>query len=131
MKTLIVEDDFTSRLLMQAILSPHGECHIAVNGREAIQAFRLARSQGRPYDLVCLDIMMPELDGHAVLKALRAAEEAEGILIGDGAKVVMTTALTDTGNVFNAFREMCDGYVAKPIDKAKLLGLLASLGLTA
>ena len=87
MKTLIVEDDFTSRLLMQAILSPYGECHIAVNGREAIQAFRLARAQGHPYDLVCLDIMMPEMDGHAVLKALRAAEEAEGILIGDGAKV--------------------------------------------
>ena len=77
MRTLIVEDDFTSRLLMQAILAPCGECHIAVNGREAIQAFRLARAQGRPYDLVCLDIMMPEMDGHAVLKVLRAAEEAE------------------------------------------------------
>ena len=48
MKTLIVEDDFTSRLSMQAILSPYGECHIAVNGREAIQAFRLARAQGHP-----------------------------------------------------------------------------------
>jgi len=129
-QTLIVEDDFTSRLLMQAILSPYGECHVAVNGREAIQAFRLASAEGLPYDLVCLDIMMPELDGHAVLKALRAAEEAEGILIGDGAKVIMTTALTDTSNVFNAFREMCEGYLVKPIDKTKLLGQLASLGLT-
>ena len=130
MKTLIVEDDFTSRMLMQAILSPYGECHVAVNGREAIQAFRLARAQGHPYDLVCLDIMMPEMDGHAVLKTLRAAEEAEGILIGDGAKVVMTTALMDNSNVFNAFREMCDGYLTKPIDKAKLLSLLASIRLS-
>ncbi len=129
MKTLIVEDDFTSRLLMQAILSPCGECHFAVNGREAIQAFRLARAHGHPYDLVCLDIMMPEMDGHALLKALRAAEDAEGVLVGDGAKVVMTTALTDTSNVFNAFREMCDGYLVKPIDGAKLLSLLASLAL--
>ena len=130
MKTLIVEDDFTSRLLMQAILSSYGECHIAVNGREAIQAFRLASAEGHPYDLVCLDIMMPEMDGHAVLKALRTAEEVEGILIGDGEKVIMTTALTDTGNVFNAFREMCEGYLVKPIDKAKLLSQLVSLGLT-
>jgi two-component system chemotaxis response regulator CheY len=129
MKTLIVEDDFTSRLLLQAILAPYGECHIAVNGREAIQAFRLARTEEQPYDLVCLDIMMPEMDGHAVLKALRACEAAEGILVGDGAKVIMTTALTDNGNVFTAFREMCDGYLIKPIDKAKLLKDLTSLGL--
>jgi two-component system chemotaxis response regulator CheY len=130
MKTLIVEDDFTSRLLLQAILSPYGECHIAVNGREAIQAFQLANKEGHRYDLVCLDIMMPEMDGHAVLKDLRAAEEAQGILLGAGAKVIMTTALADSNNVFSAFRETCDGYQFKPIDKAKLLGQLASLGLT-
>ncbi|MEI8372542.1 MAG: response regulator [Planctomycetota bacterium] len=129
MKTLIVEDDFTSRLLLQAILSPYGECHIAVNGREALQAFHLANEKGHPYDLICLDIMMPELDGHAVLNALRAAEEAKGIHFGDGAKVIMTTALADSSNVFSAFRETCDGYQFKPIDKAKLLENLASLGL--
>jgi two-component system chemotaxis response regulator CheY len=129
MKTLVVEDDFTSRLLLQAILSPYGECHIAVNGREAIQAFHQANKEGHRYDLVCLDIMMPELDGHAVLKALRAAEEAEGIYLGEGAKVIMTTALADSSNVFTAFRETCDGYQFKPIDKAKLLQGLAHLGL--
>jgi two-component system chemotaxis response regulator CheY len=42
MKTLIVEDDFTSRLFLQKILSPYGECHIAVNGNEAVQAFQMA-----------------------------------------------------------------------------------------
>ena len=129
MKTLVAEDDFTSRLLLQAILSPYGECHIAVNGREALQAFELAHGEGHPYDLVCLDIMMPELDGHAVLSALRTAEEAKGIALGNGAKVIMTTALADRSNVFTAFRETCDGYQFKPIDKAKLLQSLASLGL--
>lgn len=129
MKTLIVEDDFTSRLLLQTILSPYGECHVAVNGREAIHAFRLANTEGRSYDLVCLDIMMPEMDGHAVLRAIRAEEEAAGIAIGDGAKVIMTTALMDKDHVFAAFRENCDGYLVKPIEKAKLLGLITSLGL--
>ena len=47
MKTLIVEDDFTSRLLLQASLSAYGECHIAVNGKEAVEAFRTAR-EGEP-----------------------------------------------------------------------------------
>jgi two-component system, chemotaxis family, chemotaxis protein CheY len=129
MKTLIAEDDFTSRLLLQAILSPYGECHIAVNGREALQAFCLANDAGHPYDLVCLDIMMPELDGHAVLNALRAAEEAKGIPLGDGTKVIMTTALGDKNNVFPAFKEQCDGYLVKPINKTKMIEQCKALGL--
>jgi two-component system chemotaxis response regulator CheY len=129
MRTLIVEDDFTSRLLMQAMLSPYGECHIAVNGREAIHAFHFASVEGRPYNLVCLDVMMPEMDGHDVLKAIRAAEEARGIMVGDGTKIIMTTALTAKNHVFDAFREMCDGYLLKPIDKTKLLSQLTSLEL--
>jgi two-component system, chemotaxis family, chemotaxis protein CheY len=131
MKTLIAEDDLASRLLMQKILSPYGECDIAVNGREAVEAFRLATLDGDPYELVCLDVMMPEMDGHEVLRAIRAAEEAEGIRIGDGAKVIMTTALNDKANVFGAFREMCEGYLIKPINRAKLLSLLAALELVA
>lgn len=131
MKTLVVEDDFVSRLLLQEIISAWGECHVAVNGREAVQAFRLARQSGHPYDLICLDIMMPEMDGHAVLKEIRAEEEAEGILLGDGVKVIMTTALQDKANVFNAFRETCDAYLVKPIEKAKLVSQLRSLELIA
>ena len=73
---------------------------------------------------------MPEMDGHAVLKAVRAAEEAKGDPCRRRQKVIMTTSLSDKGNVFTAFREMCDGYLVKPIDRTKLLGCLTSLGLT-
>lgn len=58
MKSLIVEDDFTSRLLMQKFLAPYGESHVAVNGKEAVAAFKNAISLGEPYHLVCLDIMI-------------------------------------------------------------------------
>lgn len=64
MKSLIVEDDFTGRLLLQKLLAPYGECHIAVNGKEAISAFAMALESGERYDRVCLDIMMEEKDGH-------------------------------------------------------------------
>jgi two-component system chemotaxis response regulator CheY len=47
MRTLIVEDDFTSRLLLQSFLSEYGECHIAVNGREAVAAFRTAQERAQ------------------------------------------------------------------------------------
>lgn len=76
MKTLIVEDDFTSRLLLQTFLNPYGESHVAVDGIEAIEAFMLACAEKYPYDLVCLDIMMPRMDGHEVLKRIRGMEES-------------------------------------------------------
>jgi len=126
-KALIVEDEFTGRILLQKLLAPYGECHIAVNGKEAVSAFRMAMDIHQPYDLVCLDIMMPEVDGHAALKEIRAMEEAMGIFSTRGAKVIMTTALGDIKNVDAAYKELCDGYLVKPIDKAKLLELLEEL----
>jgi two-component system chemotaxis response regulator CheY len=131
MKTLIVDDDFTNRLLLQEILKPYGVTHIAENGREAVAAARVALEAGEPYDLICLDIMMPEMDGQQTLAAIRASEEAKGILSSSGAKIIMTTALGDTKNVGTAYRNLCDGYLTKPIDKAKLLAELRRMGLIA
>ena len=74
MKALIVEDDFTSRLLLQGLLQPFGVCHVCINGKEAVEAFKIALDQKEPYDLVCLDIMMPEMDGQTALKEIRAIE---------------------------------------------------------
>jgi two-component system chemotaxis response regulator CheY len=128
MKTLVVEDDFVSRLLLQKILIPYGETHIAVNGKEAIEAFKLAQDEKRPYDLICLDIMMPEMDGHEVLKKIREMEQAESKGLRH-VKVVMTTALSDSKNVISAFKSQCDGYLTKPLDKRKLLEQLHNLGL--
>ena len=129
MKSLIVEDDFTSRLLLQKLLEPYGERHIAVNGKEAVLACRIARESGQPYDLVCLDIVMPEMDGRSALKAIRAEEKASGVLPGAGPKIVMTTALNDMENVKTAYRELCDGYLVKPINKRKLLELINEVNL--
>jgi two-component system, chemotaxis family, chemotaxis protein CheY len=127
MKTLIVEDEFTSRLLLQHILAPYGECHTAVTGKEGVYAFHVALEAGQPYDLVCLDIKMPEMDGHKALQEMRAMEAAKGILPPNGTKIVMTTAVASEKNVVAAYREHCDGYLIKPIDKAKLLALLEQL----
>ncbi len=124
MKTLIVEDDFTNRLLLQGYLSPYGECHIAVNGGEAVEAFRLARGMARPYDLICLDIVMPGLDGHKVLKEIRQQEQADGVLVGDGVKIVMITGRKDKDNVFGAFHNICDAYLVKPVERSQLQELL-------
>ncbi len=129
MKTLIVEDDFTSRLFLQTYLSRFGECHIAVNGKEAVEAFWMASKSGAPYDLICMDIMMPEMDGMEALERIRNTEEAGGTLSHNGVKIIMTTAVTDMKEVMQSFRELCDAYLFKPIDTAKLLAELKSLKL--
>jgi|ERR1700735_2429130 len=121
MRTLVVEDDFTSRLLLQSLLSQYGECHIAVNGMEAVAAFHNAQNSGQHYDLICMDIMMPEMDGQTAITEIRAMEEAQGTLSTSGVKIIMTTAVDDVQSVVKSFKSLCDAYLFKPIDTQKLL----------
>ena len=81
MRILIVEDDLASRKIMLKILSKYGECDVTVDGLEAVDAFMLAQKENKPYDLVCLDIMMPKLDGVNVLKVIRSLEDKKNYCI--------------------------------------------------
>ncbi len=129
MRSLIVDDDFTCRRILQAYLSKYGECHIAVNGQEAIEAFTASIEENSPYDVITLDIMMPETNGHDVLKAIREIEEVYNIYGSDSVKIIMTTALGDSENIRHAFRAQCEGYLVKPIDKDNLIAKLVEFGL--
>lgn len=127
MKTLIVEDDPASRRLMRAYLEPLGPCDQAADGIEALEAFTRALDSNAPYDLVCLDIMMPGMTGHEVLRTIRHREEEWQTPAP--AKVIMTTALKDAGNVMAAFNNQCEAYLVKPIDSDKLFTTIRDLGL--
>ncbi len=129
LKILIAEDDFTCRKLLQTFLSEYGDCFVAINGHEAVEAVREALDKGQPYDLICLDIMMPEMDGHEALEAIRQIENEHGIAGLDGVKVIMTTVLGDSKNVIGAFRTGCEAYIVKPVSKEKLLEEMEKLGL--
>lgn len=131
MKILIAEDDFTSRRIMKHMLSGYGDCDIAVNGLEAVEMFKAALAENSRYDLICMDIMMPEMDGHEALTKIRAHEaqiECDGEA---GVKVIMTTALEDFDNVSAAFSEQCEGYLVKPVELKTLEELLRKLELIA
>jgi two-component system chemotaxis response regulator CheY len=116
MKILIVEDDFTSSMMMQGLLEPYAKCDVAINGRKAVEAFTIGIVEGKPHDLILLDIMMPEMDGQEVVHEVRKIEEEEwGIIYPKGIKIIMTTALEDPRNVVTAFKSLCDAYLVKPI----------------
>ena len=129
MRTLIVEDDFTSRLLLQTYLSRFGECHVAINGVEAVEAFRMSKKNGTGYDLICMDIMMPEMDGQTALREIRAIEEAAGTFSTSGVKIIMVTALDNVKEVVKSFNSLCDAYVFKPVNTAQLLNHLKTMAL--
>jgi two-component system chemotaxis response regulator CheY len=129
LRMLLVEDDFSSRLVLQTFLARHGECHVAVNGREAVEAFRTSLERGQRYHLICMDIMMPEMDGREAVRQIRAMEEARGILSTSGAKIIMTTAVDDIKEVIRCFQELCDAYLVKPIELSKLLDCMRSFQL--
>jgi two-component system chemotaxis response regulator CheY len=131
MKCLIAEDDLVARKVLAAILSDVSECHTAVNGRKAVAAFKTALDQDESYDLVCLDIMMPEMDGLQVLQAIRELEKAACVDELKGVKVIMITSMSDPTNVLSAFREGCEGYIIKPVEKSKLFEEMDTLGLSA
>jgi two-component system, chemotaxis family, chemotaxis protein CheY len=129
MRTLIVEDDFTNRLVLQTYLARFGECQVAENGRQAVEEFCRSRQNGKAYDLICMDIMMPEMDGQEAVRQIRALEEAGGTFSTAGVKIIMVTALDDIKNVFSSFKALCDVYLFKPIDTEKLFAHLKSLDL--
>lgn len=129
MRVLIVEDDFASRKLMENLLADYGDYDSVVDGEEALQAFRLSHEDKRPYDLILLDIMLPKLDGQAVLKELRRIEDSKGLYGSSASKVIMTTALGDAVNIMTAFRGQCEGYLQKPITRAKLEDVMRELEL--
>ena len=129
MRCLIVEDDFISRKTLCRLLEPYGSADVAVDGEEAVRAVENALLQGESYELICLDIIMPGMDGQETLRQIRSLEDRHFVPMGEGARIVMTTSLEDRRNVMQAFRSLCDGYLVKPIKKKKLTETLLDLGL--
>lgn len=129
MKILIAEDDFASRKFMLRFLTKYAEVDVTVDGQEAVSAFELALEDGEPYDLVCLDVMMPNMDGMEALETIRHMEENCGLSEENRTRVIMTTALNEVNQVDKAFHLGCEGYAVKPIDTEKFLLIMNKMGL--
>ncbi|MBR4027515.1 MAG: response regulator [Lachnospiraceae bacterium] len=129
MRILLAEDDFVTRKFMSNFLSRYGECDVTVDGMEAVEAFMMALEEGEPYNLVCLDIMMPIMDGYQALAKIRNMEKEYQIPEEKAAKIIIATALNDEKNVQMAFELGCTIYSNKPIDQDRFEEELKKLGL--
>ena len=128
MKCLVVEDDVTSNRILNSFLSYFGECIAVYDGDEAIEAYRLALQREEPFDLICMDIMMPNVGGHQALEEIRKIEDLHGIQDDDRAKVIMTTCLDEYADIQLARQCGCNAYMVKPIYQQSLMQQIKKLG---
>jgi two-component system, chemotaxis family, chemotaxis protein CheY len=130
MRALIVDDDFYSRITLHDMLRAVAECHIAVNGEEAIGAFKKALEDGRPYDLVCMDLVMPEMDGQQALREMRALEDDQGVDQGERCSIFVVSMVEDNRETNEAFfLGGADCFLVKPIEENRLMAELREHGL--
>src|SRR5262245_914626 len=121
MSILVAEDNEINALLVRALLGKLGHHPTMVtNGAEAVTAWLNARQAAKPFDLVLLDLQMPQVDGLEAARRIRAAEAG-----GSRTPIVALTA-----NVYAEDREACinagmDGMLLKPLDRAQLIEALA------
>lgn len=131
MRFLIVEDDLVSRRLLEKILGQYGPYDLATNGLEALELYQAQQEKGESYALICLDVMMPKLDGVRVLKAIRDYEEKFNLEADRKAKVILITALGESQIVRGAAEHGYDAYLPKPFDMDVLTDLLKAFKLLA
>jgi len=115
--TLLLVDDLPQNIrLLEAVLAPRGYAIVkAESGREALE-----KVTAEPVDLVLLDILMPEMDGYAVCRALRDDPATQFL------PVVMVTASGDQEKVA-AIEAGADDFITKPFDQAELVARVSSL----
>ncbi|MBN2376791.1 MAG: response regulator [Sedimentisphaerales bacterium] len=129
MRALVIDDRDTNRLLLLKFLAPWMEGDAAADGEDGVEVFEEALQQGKPYKLVCLDVMMPGMDGHETLLKIRQIEKDARIPPQDHAKILMTTAVDSPNSINEAVRLGADGYLVKPVRKTNLIEELEKLDL--
>ncbi len=127
MKSLVIEDDYITSMVLQEILLAYGTADVAENGLLAIKAVEESILANAPYNVIFSDIMMPEMDGMEALEKIRELESNHNIEGKDRTKIIMCTALDDYGTVKKSFSNQCDGYLVKPITAEKVAESLKNL----
>jgi two-component system chemotaxis response regulator CheY len=129
MQILIAEDVTLIQKMLQKMLGPYGEITFVRSGREAFQKFQRTLTTQEYFDLICLDINIPEINGLDVLKNIRAAEKLNHVPLDKRAKIVIVSSTNEADVVMKAIKLGCDGYIVKPFSQEKIIAELKKLKL--
>jgi putative nucleotidyltransferase with HDIG domain len=129
MKILAVDDELVSREKMKKIMDSFGECLAAENGKKAIEIFKSALDKQEPFDLITIDVSMPDLDGTEVLHTIRRIEKDFLIPKENRTKAIMVTSRSDKDTIMACVQAGCNDYIVKPFDKNVISQKLSGMGL--
>jgi two-component system chemotaxis response regulator CheY len=130
MRALIVEDDPVSRKLLEFILTPYAQCETVADGAAAVKAYQTALKNRKPFHLVCMDILLPGMDGHQALEQIRQIEAKRGLAPQKCAKAVMVSAHNEMKNVTRSFFQgQALTFISKPYTEDEIVGELKKFGL--
>ncbi|GAB7022807.1 response regulator [Salidesulfovibrio brasiliensis] len=111
---LIVDDDERFAELVSLKLGEFGSCDVATGGEDALEIFERRLKEKSPFDAVFMDIVMPEMDGHEVVRRLRQLEKRYGVNAVKSFKLIMLTAHSDIDNVGRSFFDsLADAFLTK------------------
>lgn len=131
MKILIVDDEPGIQKRLILLLGLYGDSHLAIDGLEAVAAVERALDEKSPYQLICMDLTMPNMDGFQALAEIRSLEEASGIRLVDRVKILIISGTDNPGDIARAYQEgNCNGYLTKPFGRKDLYAQLEKIGLT-
>ena len=129
-KCLVVDDDELGREMIATYLDGLADCEMAVNGVQAVEMFRNAFEGGTPYDLIILDIVMPEMDGNTAAQEIRLIEKEWGVSINEGVSIMVLSSLNTPGDVIHAYvSAKSAAHLVKPVHPDKLLATLGKMGI--
>ena len=129
-RCLVVDDDQLGRELITHYLEGIAGCDTAENGLQAVEMFRNALKGGTPYDLIILDIIMPEMDGHTAAKEIRLIEKENGIPVTKGINIIVVSSLSTPKDIIQAFMSaQSAAHLVKPVQPDRLLATLSKLGI--
>ncbi len=109
-------------------MAAFGECEDVKSGKEALELFNKNLKKKTPFDLIILDISMPDMDGIQVLHLIRKKENALDIPKAGQVKIIMATASMRKSSIKKCIRLGCSSYISKPVKTGKLIKELDRLG---
>ena len=130
MRILIADDETISREKLRLIMTHFGDAEAVESGDAALKAYEKAHKEKKPYNLIMLDINMPDKNGIQVLLEIRASETILNLSDKEKAIVLMVTSITDKVHIISCVKAGCDSFIAKPFDLNIVSEKLAKFGIT-
>lgn len=129
MRVLIVDDNKINRRFLESLLNKHADCYMDVNGKDAINTFEKSLEDKKYFDVILMDVMMPEVDGLQALNIIRDIERKMNIPKEDAVKVVVISALNNIIEVEMMLDEEKELFIHKPIQIEELIFVFKKLNI--